>query len=714
MPKNRQQSEEPASPAEPAAQQFRLSDLLLLIGAVAYFVTFYGRSAERWVGLQVRLSWLLVPDVPFNEWVGGDPASIGFLGRFWVVSAATVILLAAFALGTVILDALAALKGLTRLEASLFAVGVGLNLLSTVTLVIGMAGGYGQSIWFLSLLLAIVGLVVARRRAFERYFDGSTVTPNSPQDTFPSPRIGWIVGAPFALVILLGALLPPWHFDVREYHLQVPREWFQAGGVTFMPHNVYGNMPLGAELPAVIGMHLTTDNEAWWWGALVGKVVIGFYALITTVAVYAFGARFISRAAGVAAALVFVSTPWVGFVSMAGLIEGGSALYTMLMVYSLALWVRSNETDHGPLVLAGLTAGAAVAVKYPAVLFVAAPASVFVVGRMLLQRSFSTRGFAIFVCAGLLAGGVWMLKNVAYTGNPTYPLLYEVFGGESRTPAKHEQWTRAHRVPEGGVTASAFGKSLEMLAIDSRYATPLLVPFFFAGLVAGHRRRLLATLACYLAFVVLAWWLLTHRLERFLLPHLPIAAVIAGAGLVRASNLIWRCAILALLVAALLPNLLLISSQSVGDNRFLVGLDHLRRFAGQDAHIHPAHLWLNANVPSGYRAVVCGEAQVFNFRVPVEYNTCFDDCVLEQVLRDKSRQERADELRRRRISHIMVYWRELDRYREPGNYGYSEYVTRKRVREELVLQQRLLREIKLPIEPENCQVFEVVGWRDWE
>ena len=42
-------------------------------------------------------------------------------------------------------------------------------------------------------------------------------------------------------------MLPPVDFDVREYHLQAPKEFFQPGRISFLPHNVYANMPLGAE-----------------------------------------------------------------------------------------------------------------------------------------------------------------------------------------------------------------------------------------------------------------------------------------------------------------------------------------------------------------------------------------------------------------------------------------------------------------------------------
>ena len=68
-----------------------------------------------------------------------------------------------------------------------------------------------------------------------------------------SARWNWLL-LPLAVVIVLGAMLPPLDFDVREYHMQVPREWYQQGRITFLEHNVYGNMPLGVEILAIPAM----------------------------------------------------------------------------------------------------------------------------------------------------------------------------------------------------------------------------------------------------------------------------------------------------------------------------------------------------------------------------------------------------------------------------------------------------------------------------
>jgi hypothetical protein len=69
-----------------------------------------------------------------------------------------------------------------------------------------------------------------------------------------------------------------------------------------------------------------------------------------------------------------------------------------------------------------------------------------------------------------------------------------------------------------------------------------------------------------------------------------------------------------------------------------------------------------------------GDAQVFDLEVPVLYNTCFDDCLFEQLVRGRSVAEVRAALATRGISYVYVDWDEIRRYRSPGNYGFTDFV----------------------------------------
>ncbi len=167
---------------------------------------------------------------------------------------------------------------------------------------------------------------------------------DNPHSTWWQPRVWWLA-VPFVLVIAGGALLPPIDFDVLEYHLQVPREWVQNGRITFLPHNVYGNMPLGAEALVALTMALSPGEQGWWWGRSAGKLVMALFAPLAAVLLVSAGRRCASSEAGILAALLYLSTPWIVMVSVNGLNEGVIAFYVLAAAYAAKLWLDHRQTD---------------------------------------------------------------------------------------------------------------------------------------------------------------------------------------------------------------------------------------------------------------------------------------------------------------------------------------------------------------------------------
>jgi hypothetical protein len=241
-----------------------------------------------------------------------------------------------------------------------------------------------------------------------------------------------------------------------------------------------------------------------------------------------------------------------------------------------------------------------------------------------------------------------------------------------------------------------------------------LIPFAVMAFVSGRWRKLAWRMAAMFLYFMLAWWLATHRLDRFWVPVLPVAALLAGMGAVWSTERIWRVTALTVLVCGLLANLLflLFITRDLG---YLVALEQLRRDEPVDkraiSRVNPFHRYLNDAVPKDQAVLLVGDAQPFDLEMPVLYSTCFDDCVFEQLMKGRNREERLAALRDHRISHIYVSWTEIERYRSPGNYGFTDYVTKSLVRDELAGDEGLLRRVPLDVNPELGEVFEVVGYR---
>ncbi|MEX2113469.1 MAG: hypothetical protein WD845_09800 [Pirellulales bacterium] len=618
----------------------------------------------------------------------------GFSGNsLWqrghILTAVAAIFLVACAAGWICLRVFGVDRQLTRLEQFVFAAGTGLNLVSLATLALGMGGVMNR--WgFAALGAAIVAsaVVMARRDKNPPAKPGadrlcppaSSLQPPAcsrqpPAVLCSNPHWLW-AGLPFVVVLVLGAMLPPVDFDVREYHLQAPKEFYQNGRVEFLPHNIYANMPLGTEMLSLAGMIVCGD---WWLGALVGKTLIALFAPLAALALVAAGKRFVSPAAGIVAALVYISVPWIALVSTQGLVEGAFAYYLFAALLAVMLWQASDDMRRERLLwLAGFLAGAAVSTKYPAVLFSVLPLAA-TIGYTALRaprdkhapRNFwrqVVRPVAAFLLFVALGCGLWLAKNAATTGNPVYPLMAEVFDGRTRTAEKNAQWTAAHDPPNwriGDLAQRAAG-----IALTSPWLSPLLAPLAMLSFF-GRRRRMACWLAAYFAFVFLGWWLFTHRIDRFWVPVLPVAALLAGMGATWTDARTWRVPCAVLLVCGLVSNFVLITSGTLGDHRYFADLNVLRV---DPARVDPWHQYLNEHADEVTGVLMVGDAEPFDLEVPVRYNTVFDDNLFEAIARGRTPQQVRETLTQQKITHVYVSWSEIARYRSPGNYGFTKFV----------------------------------------
>ena len=182
-------------------------------------------------------------------------------------------------------------------------------------------------------------------------------------------------------------------------------------------------------------------------------------------------------------------------------------------------------------------------------------------------------------------------------------------------------------------------------------------------------------------------------------------ALLAGFGADWSSSRLWRQVMWGIVGLLLVSNLLLFSSPLVGRSEYFVRLQQLRDDP-EFSQLSAAHRYLNANVAADARVLLVGDAAVFDLTVPAEYNTCFDDCVLEQMMKGQTLEQRRASLRAGGFSHVYVNWAELRRYR--STYGYSDFVTREFIHHELVERQQLLRPVQVPnLDAANGEMFEV-------
>lgn len=87
---------------------------------------------------------------------------------------------------------------------------------------------------------------------------------------------------------------------------------------------------------------------------------------------------------------------------------------------------------------------------------------------------------------------------------------------------------------------------------------------------------------------------------------------------------------------------------------------------------------LDARLPSDAHILLVGQAAVFHVRHPIVYNTVFNTEQIEDLARGKDAAAFRQTLRERKLTHIYVDWKEIQRHRELGGYGFTDFVTRER------------------------------------
>ena len=665
---------------------------------------------------------LLTPDDVWANAVGNRFTWQGIEDRQAALMRGAIVVLHAAWIGWWPLRWLGCMSNRPWWEQSVMAIGIGLHLVSLMTLAVGLLGLLQTPLLMLMLAaIDIVSVIMAwielrRRSARASSIPRTDDVPSLSPVSRPLWWAGAAVAALFATIILLGSTLPPWDFDVLEYHLQVPKEWYLAGRIDFLPHNIYANMPLDAEMLPLAAMSVLGD---WWTGAIAGKTAMGACTILTAVAIYGLVRRIASPLPAMVAALIWLSHPWAIHVSVSGLNEQVYALYFTLAVSAVA----ARELTWRNWLLCGFFAGAAAACKYPAVVMAAVPLAAWAVvaprAASPLSAPWRTRlaALAVFVAAAMASGGAWYVKNWVQAGNPVYPLLGNVLDGRTRTAEKNAQFSRGHAVPP--YTAQKLAESLGRIGWQSEHQSPLLVPLVMLGLLAiaapivrrmtndqapmtnPLQAPLVIGIWSLVIFFLLIWWIFTHRLDRFLVPVIPLAAVIAGIGVDFALSRPLKWVLYPLLAIGLAYNLAYVcwpmplsALVMAGDNRWLVPLEDLRRDEPRDdkpvSRVNADVRWLNAHVPPG-KAVLCvGEAAVFDLQVPHYYHTCFDDCLLVNWMAGKTATERNQLLHEKQIAFVHVDWGEIERYRAAGNYGFDPRFSRALL-EELVAQGVLAR-----------------------
>ena len=644
-----------------------------------------------------QVPWLrmIIPDIVVSEWAEQSWDRVSLVDRLPIFLGSLALLAAVLLIGRACLRCVKC-KELNRLEIVVLSFGVGTLGLTLFAFALGVCGML--KIWWLYLVpISLAGWVeYVAPNGILRDVHAQRFLPCSSERR----SLGVWIGFGLIVIIVAGAMLPPWEFDVREYHLQVPKEWFQDGGIHYLPHNTYGAMPLGAELICVIPMawaQLFTESDAWWDGALIGKTFLAYYALFAALGCWAINARLGNRISATAAAVLLLSCPWVGYISMTGLNEIALGFYLVAAIMAIYWLQRSSDDSWLKIGLVGLLVGAAASVKYTGVVFAVIPIAIWI---LIQCRARALPAMLIFAVGAAISFSPWLIKNLVHTGNPVFPLLGSLFNSGEQTADQVSQWNNAHQVPESD---NLLDSMTELFLTGSRNS-PLLMGCLLIAIVVYRQRREFLPYFLILLYGVFVWWFATHHLQRFVVPLLPLFAILAGLGFEVAIRgyAAWRKG---LLVGLFLYAVMYLGAGMETDSRLLVRLETIRTgpvLPEQDTTTFRVHRFLNQQLGRDGRVVLVADAEPFDLQMQVDYNSCFDSSIFADWLSDQDPEQQRQLLQEKQVDYVYVSWEELQRYR--SSYGYDERVTPDWI-QQLVQNGVLIEVSDLEIESQSGQLF---------
>lgn len=308
------------------------------------------------------------------------------------------------------------LRSLRPVEELLFAVPLGVGVLATIVLGAGAVGLLRPVVLFV--LLAGAALVAWREIVAQpqRLARELRKIWTKREHTGLALLVATVLAAAAAFMLVF-ALAPPVDWDAWVYHLRVPTQFLERGGIYLPEDN------LRVSFVALIHMLYLPLLAA---GSEAGPAVVSvLFALLLGLAVDAFGARFLSGVTGGLAAALLWASGVILVTAMTPRIDVTLALFLLLAHY--ALLIAWREREHRWLWLAAILLGLGVGVKFNALPYILALGPVIVWAALRCAAGLPQAARTLGVVGALIAAcsAPWLIKNWVLLGAPLYPLFAE-------------------------------------------------------------------------------------------------------------------------------------------------------------------------------------------------------------------------------------------------------------------------------------------------
>ena len=444
--------------------------------------------------------------------------------------------LAAFGAGSFVLNA-ARLRFSSPVEEFFFSVSMGYGIIALLTYLFGFFGLLYRQTYVL-LFFILLALSFTKIKLFSTNLLSFGKIRLKP-DLF-SALLCLIVF--FALFNLVASLAPPWSYDTTMYHLAVPKIYVGEHSFVALPSILQSNWVMTPHMLFLAAFLLKN-------GILVNLVNFTF-SIMLAAGIYSFGRRFFGKKIGVLAAAIFFTLPIVIVHSVSAHADLPLAFFAFSAFYALVVWSRQdgNGVYHYPntypnrsiwwLVVSAFMTGLAASSKMTGLVLI--PVMILL---LIFCELFAKKKYALSVLPSLLPKLVLFslvvvaaafpayLKNIIYSGNPFFPLYYNIFGGKFLNAGISEYFTAATNYGTGRSLVSFLFLPWNMTMHPLKFVDLLGIgPLFlaFVPLLLFVRRSWVAVLTLIAGLLCLVAWFLASQALRYAIYVLPFFSILAA------------------------------------------------------------------------------------------------------------------------------------------------------------------------------------------
>jgi 4-amino-4-deoxy-L-arabinose transferase-like glycosyltransferase len=218
------------------------------------------------------------------------------------------------------------------------------------------------------------------------------------------------------LVLIIRASSPPWAVDEVIYHLPATKSFVEQGRIYPLYHQPLGNMPFLIHMIYAVCLLAHSDIAA--------KLFSLLLTLITSIALYGFCGRFLTRSVGLVAMFGFLSACMVVEVGVSTRIDVSLAGMLFVATYAMILYLDTREMKW--LVASAILSGFSLGIKLNALLWLSCLGAMFLFEsivrlRVGVPRLVKTAVLYSFIT--LAVSSPWLIKNAIWFHNPVYPFM---------------------------------------------------------------------------------------------------------------------------------------------------------------------------------------------------------------------------------------------------------------------------------------------------